>query len=226
MKKFKKLIPAFCLLLVSAVLMGTSTFAWFSMNRNVTATGMTLTANSDNPFLIIAAGATVDNTSIATSVNTSATSKALYPVMPKTTLTSANVTEASSWQYAFSADPDDSTKATGYFECTDLTNYVASEQFTFGLNKDSGVDTGANLKLTGITITENKSLVVVVVCGTNIYTHDATAASLSEQLADAVTKTTPVTVTVYYYINGEDTNTYTNNASNLGGSVVLNFAID
>lgn len=40
MKKFSKLIPAFCMLLISAMLMGTSTFAWFSMNTQVTATGI------------------------------------------------------------------------------------------------------------------------------------------------------------------------------------------
>lgn len=49
----KKLIPAIALLLVSAVLMGTSTFAWFSMNRTVTATGMQVTAKSDSVFLLI-----------------------------------------------------------------------------------------------------------------------------------------------------------------------------
>lgn len=53
MKKFKKLIPAFCLLLVSAVLMGTSTFAWFSMNTTVTATGMQVMAKSNSTFLLI-----------------------------------------------------------------------------------------------------------------------------------------------------------------------------
>ena len=40
----KKLIPAMCLLLVSAVLMGTSTFAWFTMNTTVSASGMQVNA--------------------------------------------------------------------------------------------------------------------------------------------------------------------------------------
>ena len=33
MKKFKKLIPAFCAMLVSAAMLGTSTYAWFSVNK-------------------------------------------------------------------------------------------------------------------------------------------------------------------------------------------------
>ena len=54
--KFKKLIPALCMLLVAAVLMGTSTFAWFSMNDQVTATGMQVVVKSDNTYLLIGTG--------------------------------------------------------------------------------------------------------------------------------------------------------------------------
>ena len=53
MKKFKKLIPALCMLLISAVLMGTSTYAWFSMNNKVSVSGMEVTANSDATYLVI-----------------------------------------------------------------------------------------------------------------------------------------------------------------------------
>lgn len=53
MKKFKKLIPALCMLLISAVLMGTSTYAWFSMNNEVTANGMQVVAKSDSTYLLI-----------------------------------------------------------------------------------------------------------------------------------------------------------------------------
>ena len=45
----KKLIPALALLLVSAVMLATSSFAWFSMNTSVTVTGMSVTAKvNDN----------------------------------------------------------------------------------------------------------------------------------------------------------------------------------
>ncbi|MCI5513952.1 MAG: hypothetical protein MR471_07540 [Clostridia bacterium] len=52
MKKFSKLIPAFCMLLISAMLMGTSTFAWFSMNTKVTASSMTVKATASKNLLI------------------------------------------------------------------------------------------------------------------------------------------------------------------------------
>ena len=67
MKKFKKLIPALCMLLVSAVILGSSTYAWFSMNNKVTATGMSVTAVANTQYLIIAqntAGLTANDTKV------------------------------------------------------------------------------------------------------------------------------------------------------------------
>lgn len=48
----KKLIPALALLVVSAVLMGTSTFAWFSLNNKVNVTGMTVKTKIGDSLLI------------------------------------------------------------------------------------------------------------------------------------------------------------------------------
>ena len=52
MKKMRKLIPAFCMLLLSAVMLSTSTFAWFSMNTKVSATSMTVQAKASKNLLI------------------------------------------------------------------------------------------------------------------------------------------------------------------------------
>lgn len=52
MKKFRKLIPATAMLLISALLMGTSTFAWFSLNKTVSATGMQIKASVPTQLLI------------------------------------------------------------------------------------------------------------------------------------------------------------------------------
>lgn len=53
MKKFKKLIPALCMLLISAVMLGTTTFAWFSMNDKANVTGMQITAKTNDTYLLI-----------------------------------------------------------------------------------------------------------------------------------------------------------------------------
>ena len=60
MKKFKKLIPALALLLVSAVLMSTASYAWFSMNNKVTVTGMEVKTQVSSNLLI--AKDTLENT--------------------------------------------------------------------------------------------------------------------------------------------------------------------
>ncbi len=52
----KKLIPALVLLLVSAVLLSTSSYAWFSMNKMVSATGMSITAQVPSSLLISLTG--------------------------------------------------------------------------------------------------------------------------------------------------------------------------
>ena len=46
MKATRKLIPALAMLLISAVMMSTATFAWFSANSTATANGMTVSASA------------------------------------------------------------------------------------------------------------------------------------------------------------------------------------
>ena len=53
MKKFKKLIPAFCAMLLSACMLGTTTYAWFSVNKKVTATGLSVTAQANTQYFVI-----------------------------------------------------------------------------------------------------------------------------------------------------------------------------
>lgn len=51
-KAMRKLIPAVIMLLISAMLVGTSTYAWFSMNRTVTVTGMQVQAKAEKSLVI------------------------------------------------------------------------------------------------------------------------------------------------------------------------------
>lgn len=85
MKKFKKLIPALISMFLSFSLMGTATFAWFSMNTTVTATGIEIEAKSDNTYLLIsqtndtAAAIQAEN---ATSVTSLIGSSSVFPSAP------------------------------------------------------------------------------------------------------------------------------------------------
>lgn len=62
MKAMRKILPALCMLLVSAVLLGSTTYAWFSANTTVEATGMQLTAESATSLFISNTEGYADNT--------------------------------------------------------------------------------------------------------------------------------------------------------------------
>ena len=66
MKKTRKLIPAIAMLLVSLIVMSSASFAWFSMNKQVSATGMQITANSDSVYLLIDTKEAYDARDLAT----------------------------------------------------------------------------------------------------------------------------------------------------------------
>ena len=222
----KKLIPAICMTFIAAVMLASSTFAWFSMNTQVTATGMQVTAKTDNAYLIISAGTSLYGKTTSADANVN---KSLYPVKPVVTLTSENIGTVTSWGEATSTDPDNANKdavPTPLGEGANFANYVAKVSFMVGIVEDSG-EVAHDLKLAGLTISDlNDGITVVVVCGTNLYSHNANVASGTEKLADAASVTkTGVKVDVYIYIDGSNENVKTTNAANLGGSVTLTFSI-
>lgn len=54
-KLTRKLFVSIMTLVLTVMALGTSTFAWFSMNTTATATGMTVTAKSNATYLLIGA---------------------------------------------------------------------------------------------------------------------------------------------------------------------------
>lgn len=226
MKNTRKLIPALAMLLIAAVMMSTATFAWFSMNQQVTATGLQVTAKSDNVWLAINAGSSFDANGTAKEVSSTQEEVKLFPVMPKVDpLTVDNVTLPASWQFGYSNATDSSdVNSEGYTECATLDGYVASETFSIGLSNISGAASASNLRLTKVELPADTGISVVVVCGDNVYLHTDSASGLNEQIAATVT-TAGVTVTVYYFINGEDDMVYTDRVAELTGKVVLTFNV-
>lgn len=228
MTKFKKIIPALCMLLISAVLMGTSTYAWFSMNTSVSAKGMSISASSDSTFLVIKEGSTFDASTTTTEVTSSASAATLKPVAPvsDTFANKTAVETAANWHYAYSNAPTSSAKDGEYTVCENLTGYVANETFSIGLSNASGVTQSANnLRLSSITIPANSGIAVVVVCNDKATVYRATNTSASQDFGIKATKDGAV-VTVYYFIDGDNTNVYTNNIAALTGQVSLKFTVD
>ena len=135
--KFKKLIHALCMLLVAAVLMGTSTFAWFSMNREVTATGMQITAKSDSVFLLIGSG-DADTASeiqtagtITTALTVDANAAQVYPSAHDTITNTATATATDVSNLHHYVDGSSNTitvDAYNALDASEKSNYTAVNQ--------------------------------------------------------------------------------------------------
>lgn len=82
MKAMRKILPALCMLLVSAVMLGSSTFAWFSSNQTVSASGMDITASAPTSLFISNVAGYAENTfkASATFKSTSTVASTVTPV--------------------------------------------------------------------------------------------------------------------------------------------------
>ena len=226
----KKLIPALCMLLIAACLMGTSTYAWFSMSDKVTAQGMTVTAISDAIFLEIKG---TEDTGYTTA-GTNDVEADLYPVHHETWTAKANVTDFDlnddstndNWYYQYSDDSNSynsNLSAKTYISA--FTNYVAVSEYQVKLREGSA-DTAYDLYVSEIVIPENTGITVVVV-GQDGYKEFSASSGVGgfafaagDVLSNTVTGTAQ-TVSVYIYINGDNSNVYTDNITALTGSVSL-----
>lgn len=240
MKKFRKLVPALCMLLISAVLLGTSTFAWFSMNTTVTATGMQVTAKTDHTYLLISdtndkdalqTDPTADDRKVDFAMGTASS---LAPSAHETfgaTGASTDAATVGKWYSAQGKTPDktdmkDDTKTA----LTGFDGYVLTKSVYITVTKDSKIAT--NLKVSA-TITNNTTatdiapLKVLVVCGDKYVELAPDALTSATVLADQIKSDTLTKVDIYIYYDGAHANVTTNNSANLGGAAVeLTFAVD
>ncbi|MCR5694996.1 MAG: hypothetical protein K6G89_08565 [Clostridia bacterium] len=113
MKKLMKLVPAFIMLLVSAILVSTATFAWFSMNTTVTATGMEVKAVAEKGILINEVA-----TSNSNSWDDEATANDTTPILLRATSTATTA----SWYTASSKKSNTSASATSGTASSDLVD--------------------------------------------------------------------------------------------------------
>ncbi len=236
MKKTKIIIPALGMLLLSTAASVTGTVAWFAVNGSVTAEGMTVAAKTDNAYLIISAGTTLSGNATTADVSATFTDIQLKPVKPMETWTSSNVSgieTVTNWGTASSSNPGDANSSatlTALANSATLLgngNYVMKQSYMVGLLTNSA-PAASPLRIESVTVPADTGITVVVVCGSNVYSHNATAATVSNETlaaANAVT-TDGVRIDTYIYIDGSDSHVYTNNATALHGEVQLSFTID
>lgn len=152
----KRLILTLGLLLVSAALLGTSTFAWFSMNKDVNITGMQVKATTP-AYIYISSNSDMSGRS-----NSVAAPSTVTTVVPTSTVDLAN------WFVGTAATADASTiNGTGYVAKTSETVNVAQTYYVQSPN-----NAVQNLKVNTITVSYtgeasavNPALRVAVKCG-------------------------------------------------------------
>ena len=167
----KKLIPALCMLLVAACLMGTSTYAWFAANETVTASGMSVKAAADGGLGISAwgnnAGAAVRPALDAykgTADLTNAWTNQIGITNPTVRPTSVNPTGAGTWYTGTSNSTSSSTAvapegSTNIFSTvSNGAQYYQATQFSIrSLKEAATADDNIDLKLASIKVTGSEN---------------------------------------------------------------------
>ena len=242
---FKKLIPALIMLLISALLMSTATFAWFSMNKQVSADNMEITAKADNPFLLIQANGKTGDWGTTATLTAAATDLSL--IHPTTINQSGMV-----WEYATSTDPaqpqvnnattvkalSGTESATGATVLANNTvNYVLQQALVLKVVDDGAQ--GENLRVSQVVFDTGTNSIaasgrLLVVYGTSYQlfkmvngTVTTAESGSSSALIATMTPGTSYTVDAFFYFDGTDTSAYTNNATDLTEvTAVITLTID
>ena len=245
-KLTRKLFVSIMTLVLTVMALGTSTFAWFSMNTTATATGMQVTAKSNATYLLIGASDSIATTKTGLTDTVAATADggnvaAVYPsyfnktaeaAFPGTLATGATAptTAADTWYTASnknSNDADDAVTNIHAISSGDLGNYVLTYTTYLTLSADSEDYSGV-LKFTS-TLVSGDAAASMVVKVNNEYvklvngTQNATTSSVS------ITKSTALLVTIYVYIDGTSTNVYSdyiNQPQTITGQLSVQFDLD
>lgn len=246
----KKLIPAICMTLIAAVMLASSTFAWFSMNTTVTATGMEVVAKSDNTYLLISstssmAGDIQDENNTTTALTVA--NPKVYPCAPVTNstetsklpstaiVTGANASTVGNWYTASAEAPDKADIDWSTAKAlTTFTGFVIQE--TVYLTVAKGANDANNLKVTptiaaksgesGTSVDAVRVLITTSDGGFKILNKDSGAVDISGGNT-SLTDSTVLTVYIYIYIDGNDAKVFTNNAVNLAmATISLLFSVD
>ncbi len=246
MKKTRKLIPAFAMLLISAVLMSTASFAWFSMNRDVTANDISVSANTDSTYLLIATTLTGENdaeklASIRTGGQTDVTfsdpAVALKPSAHNALGTqngeiskTSDANTLTNWFTKNAAAPGASAADSSAAQpLSAFDGYVIRK--TFYIAVAAGSKAGSNLLVSATfeapaSGKDNSAVTVLVTSPSAAVELSSTSTSSSTALVSSVPVDGYVTIDVYIYYDGENSAVYTNNADNLAGTKIdLTFTV-
>ena len=238
MKMTRKLIPAFVMLIVSAIMLSTASYAWFANSTKVTASGMTVKANTDVKFLQISTS-NESNATWGPSANVDPIEKNL-----DLNLVHAKVAEEKTvtWYTANAADPDKpNADVDGLKNVDNISTANAALIKTFYVKMSSENSSLTNLKLTNVEVTNNDSMLAPalrvlviakdskdVVQGVQVWDVgdsesdpvetagivDEGDINSSDVLVASISGGAVYTLDVYIYFDGEDARAYTDRVAN------------
>lgn len=258
----KKLIPAICMTLIAAVMLASSTFAWFSMNTSVTANGMQVAAKSDNTYLLISSDRKTaeeiqDQNKITVDLAVGSSEAKVYPCAPAISDTEVGYLTTSGKTVGGATITTAGVKVESMATASAFTNWYTATAETSGA---SGMKDGTARQLTAFTgYVIKRTVYLTVAKGANAANNltvtpnitgtgeDLTAAHVIVATSDggfanltntnngtkveikgsntALTELTVLTVEIYIYIDGNNTNIFTNNIADLT-SVTIELAFD
>ena len=195
------------MVLVAAVALGSSTYAWFASNNKVTATGMQVQATAEGGIEIAYVQSGVAGEYATTANAGMSSAQTLYPTSTIATATDGSI--SSNWYHASAAVASAFGAKDGTYETLTLSagqdnttskNYYVEK--TFNIRSVSTTKLAKDLKVSGITVTGasdqlDNSLRVAVVSGTSVALYapcyavtEGGATSVSYKVATAVTSGT------------------------------------
>ncbi|MGN0734040.1 MAG: hypothetical protein ACI4LC_07695 [Emergencia sp.] len=242
----KQLMAAIAMVVVAAVALGSATYAWFVTNNTVTATTSTISAQSNAAFMTIEEGTTGAKNSDATTATYKTTgSIALYPARVK-------ADAALTFETAYGTSTTDGTLKSGTL--VDVGTPSVAVTKTFAKQNDFNISTKGtnltNMKVQSVAMSTesgefttseiNSAVRVLIVCGDNWEVWDPTTGKCVQSktnttttpsgieasvLAATIETGTDTVVNTYIYYDGDDSNIFTNNLSDLttSSNVVITF---
>lgn len=244
----KQLAAAIAMVLVAAIALGSSTYAWFVSNHDVTAKTTNISAMSNSAYLVIDKERTTKQSKTEYSYQTDPTTEtALYP---------AQVVAGGVWESAYAANPGASTEqdktrfqiesngqTAGSAEAAVAENYAITEKFFIGTGGYDGEFTDlvvSNMTLSASDKEIADAMRVLVKCDDNwqVWKYDAALKKGVQVMSYKTTATDEVALTgqatnmkgavgknagdaevdVYIYYDGADDKINSENLSKLAES--------
>lgn len=242
MKATKKIVGATCALVAAVALSAGSTFAWFSANTSVNATGMNVTAKSNATYLLIGNTAecasvktSLTNTVAATYATTGNDTKTCYPVSycsVNDTLGTFTATGAVAGKW-YTANSDNSGSAGGSGTLLNLSEVTLGDKdymLTYNVWLTLSADSENTTNKVKVTFSKGASDDAALSVAVKVDSQDplllnSTTTNLTTASSITLTKDTAIPVVVYVYIDGNSTNVNSDyiNGHTIAGTAKIDF---